>query len=588
VNFPVATTIAYNAAKFGSGIAIRGGSIVADGALTLDHNGSTINGSKGGGMNVGGNSTVTCNALLTVTNNTAYRTTAGGHGGGICFAEDNTTPPTLNLYGGANISNNHGYYGGGIYRLRGLLIVGKNNDNKNIVFDNNTAAFGGAFYQNSGLAKDTIYGNVTMSNNTSTDYGGGMNFRAGVFHCTGDMTITGNTAATYGGGLNKTNGTLTIDGKLTVSNNTATYGGGICLGETDTANSLTLNGASIIGNQATTGVGGGVYMNNGVLNFNTTASTIGGSWTNRNTAVDGAGMYINGGVVNFNVAPTITNNVASNDGGGIYNKGTINSYANLPLDTNTANKRGGGMYNTGTIIIGTVGTNANLICRADTTKIERGGGIFNSGTITCNGNIYARGNSANNSLGGGMANAGILTCNHLILDSNYASKSGGGMQCSDGSTGANILCKGNFYDTNNVSGGDGGGFCLYSHAMTVNGISVIKNNSAQTGAGMSLTTSSTLTCKGFVNILKNRSTTYGGGIYVQDKAKIYFEAGANVNYNAANNGGGIYIAPTGTGSRIITVGTSSSPANLCVNYDTSGVNGGGMFNGDSIYCYGNL
>ncbi|MBO4738863.1 MAG: hypothetical protein J5606_04800, partial [Bacteroidales bacterium] len=35
-------------------------------------------------------------------------------------------------------------------------------------------------------------------------------------------------------------------------------------------------------------------------------------------------------------------------------------------------------------------------------------------------------------------------------------------------------------------------------------------------------------------------------------------------------------------------GTSSSPANLCVNYDTSGVNGGGMFNGDSIYCYGNL
>ncbi|MBO4738020.1 MAG: hypothetical protein J5606_00500, partial [Bacteroidales bacterium] len=469
VKIPAATTISYNSAKFGSGIAIRKGTITADGALTLDHNTSTVSSSKGGGLHIGANAVVTCNALLTVTNNSCKT-----NGGGI-YQYDAST---LNLYGGANISHNKGTYGGGYYGCQGTMQVGKSDDNKNIVFDHNTsAAWGGAFYQNNSSGTYSFYGNVTVSNNTVTDNnGGGLVFRQGTLTCTGDMTISGNSAsAGAGGGLYKEAGSFTVNGTLTVNGNTAsTDGGGIFfrsyngdLGSysvgsmsvsdnvadgngggiytklpmtfpsgmivnnnkaangggiyKDSTSTITLNNATFTKDTAT-GNGGALYVNAGTVNFSTNASTIGGSGNGNQAKANGGGIYINGGTLNFNVASTISHNTAKTDGGGmVISSGTVTTNGILTVSNNTA---------------------------------TRGGGIMlTSGSLTCNADLKVLNNTASSSYGGGMVNAGTITVGtalspkNLIVGGNTATDSAGGIYNSGPFT-----CYGNLIDTSNTAG----------------------------------------------------------------------------------------------------------------------------------------
>jgi hypothetical protein len=95
--------------------------------------------------------------------------------------------------------------------------------------------------------------NCTISNNSSTGYGGGLFNSAGTLTITGS-TISGNSSAGSGGGIYNYNlylgSTLTITGS-TISGNTAGYAGGIY-----NDGILTITGSTITGNSAITDRGG--------------------------------------------------------------------------------------------------------------------------------------------------------------------------------------------------------------------------------------------------------------------------------------------------------------------------------------------
>ena len=357
VNFNAATTINNNVAYCGGGIGVqKKGTIVSNAVLTIRDNdcsnvrtGSALDslGSKGGGILADAGGTITCNEKLYVINNRCYN-----EGGGISLWKTIVTPATtLNLYKGAEITNNRGHYGGGIYMGPATINVGKSGDAQNLIIDTNVSdRYAGGFYNNYVEGSVIVWGDIYVRNNICNDSNaGGVAIRRGKFDCKGNMTVSGNTlnGGGHGGGIYKETTTFSVGGTLTVTNNNATIGngGGIYL---TNAGSLNLTGAIITKNNST--AGGGIYVESGTLTFSGAASTIGGSSANKNTAIDGAGMYVAGGTMNFTTAPNISYNVATSNGGGIaLAGGTLNVPVLTALTNNQAANGGGVFVNGGTL-----------------------------------------------------------------------------------------------------------------------------------------------------------------------------------------------------------------------------------------------
>lgn len=196
-------------------------------AFSLDYNVAN----KGGAIYLGANSTLNVGDDITITGNNAI------YGGGLYMAENTALTYSCTSYtidksysvvtnGGFTFRNNNigtmlinvNNYGGGIYVADGATCS---------IFNSLVnRKWKGAYFENNG----------TLGSHHGT-YGGAV-YVAGTLNVTGNATLEGNQGL-RGGAINVEGGVLSVndDVTLTVTGNMATYGGGICLGVDEGANS---------------------------------------------------------------------------------------------------------------------------------------------------------------------------------------------------------------------------------------------------------------------------------------------------------------------------------------------------------------
>lgn len=191
----------------------------------------------------------------------------GENGGGLSI-----NGGSASIHGG-EISGNSATKGGGIYVGSdengniGSLSIQATISAVNIT--NNSATFGGGIYATTPF---DIY-NVTISNNTASQDGGGVYAGSSVYTHLNSSSIINNTATRNGGGVYFETASQDnfIHENTNISNNSATAGGGIYAME-----SCKINGATISNNTASQN-GGGIYSHK-------TITLDGGSVISGNTA----------------------------------------------------------------------------------------------------------------------------------------------------------------------------------------------------------------------------------------------------------------------------------------------------------------
>ena len=281
--------------------------------LYLCLNGHNITKSTTGQIiQVGGNAKFilcNCQSSGTITHSTDVK------GKGVKVGSNNGADATFIMYGG-EISGNHVgtsdskedgagvAVSGGIFTMYG----GKIRDNHVDAALN----YGGGGV----LASDDfiMYGGE-ISNNTSSDYGGGvMAWGSSASAAIYGGIISGNTATGNGGGI-CTNNPLVISGNSVIENNRAENGGGVYFYGYYSDEVLTISDSVKIAGNTATGDGGGIAVKNGgALTIN------GGSITGNNAAGNGGGVYFNsknsnaikisGGIdISGNTKNSVNNNV---------------------------------------------------------------------------------------------------------------------------------------------------------------------------------------------------------------------------------------------------------------------------------------
>ena len=277
-------TIAGNySAFYGGGIYAGGGSIFIEGGVI---SGNKCNNGYGGGIAYNGTGT--------------FKITGGRIGGTSTEASSANTPST-----DPEIGNLSGMGGGGIYtgQTSSVLII-EGSATKYITYNRANAAGGGGIQiiGSSTPLNLTNTGSLYITNNSTNSEGGGIRASSIVTIADPLVTISNNTTATYGGGLYTLAGFNMSAG--TISNNTANHGGGIShAGGVQTG---VITGGTISGNTASNN-GGGIHCSN-----STTLTVSGNPQIINNTATngDGGGIFtfdhtkltVTGGTFNGNTA----------------------------------------------------------------------------------------------------------------------------------------------------------------------------------------------------------------------------------------------------------------------------------------------
>jgi hypothetical protein len=178
---------------------------------------------------------------VTITNNTA------NYGGGIA-----NNSSLLALNGATALTNNKATLGGGLYNFDGAVSA------QNARLLNNQAVGGGGIYNAVGslaLWDVTLDGNSAKLGGISATLGGGL-YNSGSASLT-RVTMTKNTSEDYGGAIYNASGRTAILTEVTLSENSAESGGGIF-----NDGSLSLLNVTITKNTALNS-GGGLVNNNG-------------------------------------------------------------------------------------------------------------------------------------------------------------------------------------------------------------------------------------------------------------------------------------------------------------------------------------
>jgi hypothetical protein len=257
----------------GNTVALRTDVTISD--ATIRNGNATVGGiesSKGGGIQVNGNATVSGGAALTLVQSTVTDNTAVGIGGGIYDAGGSSITLQDSTVSNNTAGNNVNGGGGGISSSGPLTISGSR------VTGNEGVDLGGGIFVGSPATLDmtgsTVSGNTAASSGSNTN-GGGIWSQGSVTLTR--STLSNNTAegsttgAGEGGGLWAGFGSSTQIVNTTVSGNTAKNGsnanadgkgGGIYFSTT-----LTLANATIASNKAgdpgTGGRGGGIFGDSG-------------------------------------------------------------------------------------------------------------------------------------------------------------------------------------------------------------------------------------------------------------------------------------------------------------------------------------
>ena len=296
-----------------------GGAYLAGGTLNIE-NGSFYKNTalqNGGGAFVNsGNIEMTGGSF---NNNVAQNNGGGAYvsGGDFILNGDN-----------AIFTNNKALNGGGVYLTGGTPNLFKGSLIENIAFKD-----GGGIYIDKQIVELSPIGEVIISSNI-----------AGYIDRDIESSYIGR-----GGGIfiegtpNLEDAGFSVDllstGNVSITNNSSKdYGGGVCINE----GYFNVEGDNIKVAKNNSYNGGGVAVLAG--NFDLSAGTIGGI-DEANKAVNGGGVYVSGGDVLITKNGTISYNVAENNGGGMYiANGNVKMIGGL-IDNNKAiQKDGGGIY----------------------------------------------------------------------------------------------------------------------------------------------------------------------------------------------------------------------------------------------------
>ena len=235
---------------------------------------------------------------FTITNSTISGNRAGTFAAGVGVFGDNTT--TMTITGGQITGNSAATYGGGIYSF-GMTV-----DISDVAITGNGAGNGAGIYINDSVATVT---DTTISNNTATMSGGGVQVKASSNVTISASTLTGNNtsgAAGNGGAICSADSTLMINN--TEISGSSTDGNGAAIFSTlvdDTVGLLEINKSTISGNIAG-GQGGAVFHTGS--GFLMRASTVSG-----NQAGGRSALSLGGAAIDL-IGSTIYNNATTGAG----------------------------------------------------------------------------------------------------------------------------------------------------------------------------------------------------------------------------------------------------------------------------------
>ena len=628
VNISGTTTISNNAATgtagSGGGI-LNQGTLVATDQLTLTGN---VANRAGGGIEATTGTTTTLTDVVFTTNTAGPADTAApGNGGAIHLTgEANAT-----IIGGSATGNTAAREGGGFWNDAATMLI------TGTTFSGNTATGpaandgGGALFNNGG---DLTLTDATVSGNSATgDSGSG----GGLLSIDGTITITGTTftanaasraggaieaidgtvliaSSTFGGdtadlgnttGPNPGNGgALHISGTAnttatftTVQNNVAAQEGGGFWNQAGAIMTIGLasNFADNTANGPDLDDGGGAIFNNGgqVIidgtippNVDAAELTITGNSAVGAAGSGGAILTVSGGTVSVTATSFIGNSAsraggaiedqsglidgvaltvttcaftqnftgpAPGNGGAIHITGAGSANINDALfDGNTASAEGGALWNnTGSMFVGSSTLSNNIASGNDAD--QGGGGIFNQGgSVTVDSGTVITANIADGSAGSGggvLANGGSLNVSNSTISQNVANRAGGGIEVvglgtADDPTTANIvltILQGNIAGPGDTAApGNGGAHHTTGPASVFfDSCLVTENFAANQGGG--LWNAGTGSMEVLSALITANTSPTGAGIYAQpgDLSGLTTVANSTVS---SNNGAGIFVA----------------------------------------------
>lgn len=511
------------------------------------------------------------------------------HGSGV-YTLDATSVFTMT---GGTISNNVSASGGGIMIWNNSTVIMKGGTiSGNRALGTGGLGNGGAVYVQKGTFK---FEGGELINNRSVRYGGAININSNsTLELTGG-TISGNRSK-YGGGVSQEAGEcqMTINPGVTFKNNTADNDGGALFIEMGT---VILDGCTITNNTANSGNGGCIALkaarvegsidmtvkNNAVIKDNTAGGNGGAisllldptvqtdypdSWTDNqsitvnliscdiqnNHAYEGGALHIYAhpdyGTASMSVGsasakPKFFGNTAQAFGGAI---AMDNGEMTIVSGTFTNNKADGPDGYAGAVYLG----NGNMtITNAEFTGNEANqsaGCVYVSGKLIVTGKIVIKDNIAGSEAGAVLVDGGDLSFADCEISGNSAGYDRSGNIVNSSASGGALSIRGGAVNivkgdvVNNRSTLYGGGLFVFNNTgtdKTVNllGNGTFENNKAVAGGGVYAAGRIIMNMHGNVN--RNIATSLGGGIYLDNVTKMEFSG--NVTFNIARNGGGILL-----------------------------------------------
>ena len=453
--------------------------------------------------------------------------------------------------------------GGAIYVQTGTFEL-----NGGTLSNNYSRRYGGAININQGAVLNLTKG--TISGNTSS-HGGGVSQEAGQceMSISKDIVLTGNTSSNDGGALFIEMGKVTLDG-CTITNNTATNGNGgsVALKAARVQGSIdmTIQNNAVIKDNTAGGNGGAISL----LLDPTVQTDYPDSWNQNNKqsikvnllscdlqnnhSYEGGALHIYAhpdyGTASMSVGssstePIFAGNTAQTLGGAIaMDNGTMNIISGA-FSENKANGTdgcGGAVYlGKGDMTI----TNAEFISNEAS---KRAGCVYVSGKLTVNGKIVIKENIAGSEAGAVLVDGGDLSFADCEISGNMAGYDRSGNVVNTSASGGALSISGGSVD---IKKGDiignrstlyGGGLYVFNNTgtdKTVNllGNGTFENNSAVAGGGLYIAGNIIMNMHGNVN--GNIASALGGGIYLDYVTKMVFSG--NIAYNKAKNGGGLFL-----------------------------------------------
>ena len=453
------------------------------------------------------NSMVNILGECTFANNTGPNAT-----GAVCIQQT-----TLQLSGRAEFVNNSGNYAGGIFVQDSVFnCTGQCN-----------------FIQNSGPSGAAIYaltstinmdGNAHFQTNSALGDGGAISATDCTLILTGTGTFVNNFAGRWGGVILLGRSSLTCTGTYTYTDNTAVREGGAII---------------TVGNKGINCSGEGLFARNyaqrgGAIRTRDSSFF---SWKGDVHFTDNSARYNGGGIsgqVYLDGTNMFTNNTAIlGSGGGVYASQSVVNGTNIFIG-NFAGDEGGGI----SIFEGTISGQSKFTCN----RAENNGGglsIRISGTTNLLGiNLFER----NSALYGGAVFVAIAATHGIsgssIFRSNSASFGGGGIFTSrlsrssiNGNATALISNSANF-----------GGAVMSFGEVNITGSAVLLNNTAFLNGGGITTADSDFVFDGEVEISENSALSGGGmylatsTLYILPNTTVYFQ-----NNYAMQQGGAIFV-----------------------------------------------